>query len=80
MALVIPFLICALGYLLGSIPTGYWIGKISKGIDVREIGSGSTGATNVLRCVGKKEAVSFQNNCQMPSAFVVIPTPTYVPE
>lgn len=44
-------------YLLGSIPTGYWIGKATKGIDIREIGSGSTGATNVMRCVGKKEAL-----------------------
>lgn len=44
-------------YLLGSIPTGYWIGKASKGVDVREMGSGSTGATNVLRCIGKKEAL-----------------------
>lgn len=44
-------------YLLGSIPTGYWLGKAAKGIDIRECGSGSTGATNVLRCVGKKEAL-----------------------
>ena len=41
-----------LGYLFGSIPTGYWIGKL-KGIDLTEIGSGSTGATNVLRNLGK---------------------------
>ncbi|HMO22503.1 MAG TPA: glycerol-3-phosphate 1-O-acyltransferase PlsY [Candidatus Melainabacteria bacterium] len=50
-------LVILASYILGSIPTGYWIGKISKGVDVREIGSGSTGATNVLRCVGKKEAL-----------------------
>jgi acyl-phosphate glycerol 3-phosphate acyltransferase len=43
----------ALGYLLGSIPTGYWVGKTLKGIDIREVGSGSTGATNVARNVGK---------------------------
>lgn len=42
----------ALGYLLGAIPTGYWVGKL-KGIDIREVGSGSTGATNVARTVGK---------------------------
>lgn len=41
------------GYLLGALPFGYWTGKILKGIDVREHGSGSTGATNVYRCVGK---------------------------
>jgi acyl phosphate:glycerol-3-phosphate acyltransferase len=45
-----------LGYVAGSIPTGYWIG-LTKGIDVRTVGSGSTGATNVLRSIGKKEAL-----------------------
>ncbi len=40
-------------YLLGSIPTGYITVKQLKGIDIREIGSGSTGATNVLRALGK---------------------------
>jgi glycerol-3-phosphate acyltransferase PlsY len=46
-----------LGYLLGSIPTGYWLGKYRQGIDIREYGSGSTGATNVLRHVGKGAAL-----------------------
>ncbi|WP_448524649.1 glycerol-3-phosphate 1-O-acyltransferase PlsY [Parathermosynechococcus lividus] len=40
-------------YLLGSIPTGYWVAKHLRGIDIRDHGSGSTGATNVLRVVGK---------------------------
>ncbi len=40
------------GYLLGSIPTGYWVGRWWGGIDIRTQGSGSTGATNVLRTVG----------------------------
>ncbi len=40
-------------YLLGSIPFGYLTGRILKGIDIREYGSGSTGATNVLRTLGK---------------------------
>ncbi len=40
-------------YLLGSTPTGYTLVKLLKGIDIREIGSGSTGATNVLRALGK---------------------------
>ena len=44
--------ICA--YLIGSIPTGYIIVKALKGIDIREIGSGSTGATNVKRVLGTK--------------------------
>mgnify|MGYP000008092176 CR=1 FL=1 len=43
-------------YLLGSFPTGYLAGKLLKGIDIREHGSGSTGATNVLRTLGKVPA------------------------
>ncbi|MDS3860405.1 glycerol-3-phosphate 1-O-acyltransferase PlsY [Thermosynechococcaceae cyanobacterium BACA0444] len=41
-----------ISYLLGSIPTGYLLGKWLKGIDIRDCGSGSTGATNVLRNLG----------------------------
>jgi len=41
------------GYLLGSIPFGFIVGKM-HGVDLRKEGSGSTGATNVLRIVGKK--------------------------
>lgn len=52
------YLICVgvllLGYLVGSIPTGYWIVKHKTGIDIRVKGSGSTGATNVSRVLGKK--------------------------
>ena len=50
------FILCA--YLLGSIPTGYLAGRYLKGIDIREYGSGSTGATNVLRTVGKGAALA----------------------
>ncbi|WEA62429.1 glycerol-3-phosphate 1-O-acyltransferase PlsY [Rhizobium sp. BJ04] len=47
----------AIAYLLGSIPTGYLAGKLLKGIDIREHGSKSTGATNVLRTLGKWPAL-----------------------
>jgi acyl phosphate:glycerol-3-phosphate acyltransferase len=50
-----------IAYLLGSFPTGYLAGKLLKGIDIREVGSGSTGATNVLRTLGK-----------VPGAFVLL--------
>jgi len=46
-------LIIVISYLLGSIPTGFLFGKFLKNIDLRNIGSGSTGATNVLRNIGK---------------------------
>lgn len=48
----------AVAYLLGSTPTGYLAGKILKGIDIREHGSRSTGATNVLRTLGKWPALA----------------------
>ena len=41
-------------YVIGSIPTGYIVVKIAKNEDIRQIGSGSTGATNVKRVMGKK--------------------------
>jgi glycerol-3-phosphate acyltransferase PlsY len=40
-------------YLIGSIPTGYWLGLAWKGIDVRQHGSGNLGATNIFRVLGK---------------------------
>lgn len=54
-------LVILLAYLFGSFPTGYLAGKLLKGIDIREVGSGSTGATNVLRTLGK-----------IPGAFVLL--------
>jgi glycerol-3-phosphate acyltransferase PlsY len=53
---------CAIGlavaYLFGSTPTGYLAGKLLGGIDIREHGSKSTGATNVLRTLGKWPALA----------------------
>ena len=47
------FIITALvAYLLGSIPTGFLVAK-SRGVDIRTVGSGNIGATNVLRILGK---------------------------
>lgn len=51
-------LVGVIAYLCGSIPTGYWLGKLLKGIDIREHGSKSTGATNVLRTLGKVPALA----------------------
>lgn len=47
----------AVAYLFGSMPTGYLAGKLLKGIDIRAHGSRSTGATNVLRTLGKRPAL-----------------------
>ena len=51
------YLLLAIAYLLGSFPTGYLIGRMA-GIDIRQHGSGSTGATNVWRNVGKFAGIS----------------------
>ena len=44
-------------YIFGSVPTAVWIGKIFYGIDVREYGSGNSGATNTFRVLGKKAGI-----------------------
>ena len=54
MELLIIAGIVILAYLIGSIPTGYIIVKTKTGQDIRNVGSGSTGATNVKRVLGKK--------------------------
>ena len=51
------FLILLASYLLGSFPSGFLYAKNLKGIDLRSVGSGSTGATNVLRNIGKWPAL-----------------------
>lgn len=45
-------------YLLGATPTGFLAGKLLKGVDIRQQGSGSTGATNVLRTLGAGPALA----------------------
>ena len=45
-----------IGYLLGSLPFGLWIGRRYAKVDVRQHGSGKTGATNVLRMAGRQAA------------------------
>lgn len=51
-----PALGLLLGYLLGSIPFAYLAGKLTRGIDLRQHGSGNLGATNVYRTLGGKTA------------------------
>jgi glycerol-3-phosphate acyltransferase PlsY len=55
---MLPLLALPIAYLLGSIPFGYLIVKAARGADVRQTGSGGTGATNVSRRAGKLAGVA----------------------
>ena len=47
------FLVVLGGYLLGSMPFGYWVVLLVKGEDIRKVGSGNIGASNVWRTYGR---------------------------
>ncbi len=49
--------VLAIAYLLGSLPFSLWAGRLLRGIDLRTVGSGNLGATNVLRALGWRAAV-----------------------
>lgn len=49
-------LLVGISYLLGAIPTGYLAGRWTRGIDLREHGSGNLGATNTFRVLGARTA------------------------
>ena len=55
--MTLVFFVLFTSYLLGSFPSGFLYAKNLKGIDLRDVGSGSTGATNVLRNIGKWPAL-----------------------
>lgn len=52
MEIAVKIFVVVLAYLLGSIPSAVWIGKLFYGIDVREHGSKNAGTTNVIRTIG----------------------------
>lgn len=55
MNFIIMLILC---YFAGAIPSGVWIGKIFKGIDVRDYGSKNSGATNCYRVMGAKLGIA----------------------
>lgn len=46
-----------ISYLIGSLPFGYWVGKVFYHIDIRKVGSGNIGTTNTLRVLGPKAGI-----------------------
>jgi len=65
MTAYLQFALCALlGYALGNIQSGLIIGRLMNGADLREHGSGSSGATNALRVLGRRQAaLTFLGDC-----------------
>jgi len=64
-----------LAYLIGSVPTSYIAGRLTKGIDIRQYGSGNVGATNTLRVLGKKMGATILLIDMAKGAFCVIVLP-----
>lgn len=58
MPLINAALAVTIAYLLGSIPTGYLITRWARGVDITEMGDGSTGATNVSRVAGRAAGIA----------------------
>lgn len=56
-AILAVILLLLSGYFIGSFPTSYIITRMTRGIDIRDVGSGNAGATNVLRAAGSLPAV-----------------------
>lgn len=55
---MMTFLVIILAYLIGSIPSGLWVGKLFYGKDIREHGSGNLGGTNTFRTLGVKAGLA----------------------
>jgi glycerol-3-phosphate acyltransferase PlsY len=55
---VLEALAIAGGYLLGSLPFGYWLVRVFRGEDIRTAGSGNVGATNVFRLYGRRLGIA----------------------
>ena len=55
---IMPWLVIAVGYLIGSIPTAYIAGRLLKGEDIRKMGDGNVGARNAFHHLGHKTGVS----------------------
>jgi len=51
--MLIKLILIIISYLIGSIPSAYIAGRVSKNIDIRKFGSGNVGATNAFRVLGK---------------------------
>lgn len=77
-ALLVRVLVVAgAAYLIGSIPTAYLMGRIVKGIDIRNYGSGNVGATNVMRVLGPAAGIATLGIDVLKAYLVVALLPTW---
>lgn len=54
---MMPALQVLIAYLLGALPFAYWAGRLLRGLDIRQHGSGNVGATNVFRVLGRAPGI-----------------------
>jgi len=57
MSVIEHILVILIAYLLGSVPTSVWVGRVFYGKDIRDYGSGNAGASNTFRVLGKKAGI-----------------------
>ncbi len=74
------FILIIIAYLLGSIPASVWIGKVVKGIDVRNFGSGNAGTTNAIRVLGLRNGVAVLVIDCLKGFLAVMLSKIFVPE
>src|SRR5947209_12175232 len=55
---MVPVLLVVVGYVMGSMPWGYWLVRIFRGEDIRTQGSGNIGASNVWRVHGRRLGIA----------------------
>ncbi len=72
-------LLIVLAYLIGSIPTAVWVSKIFFGFDIREYGSGNSGATNTYRVLGPKWG-TFVMVADMVKAIIAVKLAFFLPD
>ena len=58
------------GYLLGSMPWGYWLPRIFKGVNIRKVGSGSTGAATVETLESNLKALELELSSELEPELV----------
>lgn len=72
--------VAGVGYLIGSISSGYLVGKIYRNVDLREVGSGSTGATNTFRTLGRGAGILVATLDVLKGALAVVFAQLIFPE